>query len=182
MRCRHAAIIPRRPPPAARGGSRAAGTTGASTSWAGTSRRRRTSTTRLPRSSSPWPRPNAWPGSRCRTWLRESGRRLAVLAEHIDARQRGHGGSVDLGGVQASARPSRCWVDDCGNPGQVCVGGDVRTVIRSPGRLKMLRISAGCCPVLPNQCGTWVSNSAISPGPRTQSRSPRRSRRWPDRT
>jgi hypothetical protein len=49
----------------------------------------------------------------------------------------------------------------------------VRTVIRSPGRPKILRISAGSRPVLPNQCGTWVSNSATSPGPRTQSRSPR---------
>ena len=38
-------------------------------------------------------------------------------------------------------------------------GGVVRTVIRSPGRPKMLRISAGSSPVLPNQCGTLVSNA-----------------------
>ena len=55
-------------------------------------------------------------------------------------------------------------------------------VMRSPGRPKMLRISAGSSPVLPNQCGTWVSNSATSPGPSTQSSSPSTSRRWPDRT
>lgn len=48
-----------------------------------------------------------------------------------------------------------------------CAG--VRTFMRSPGRAKMLRISAGRSPMLPNQCGTEVSNSAISPGPRTQS-------------
>ena len=41
----------------------------------------------------------------------------------------------------------------------------VRMVIRSPGRPKMLRISAGSSPALPNQCGTVVSNEATSPGP-----------------
>ncbi len=60
--------------------------------------------------------------------------------------------------------------------------GRVRTCIRSPGRPKMLRISAGPAPVLPNQCGTVVSNSAISPGPSTQSWSPRMRRIRPDRT
>ena len=51
-----------------------------------------------------------------------------------------------------------------------------RIVIRSPGRPKMLRISAGSAPVLPNQCGTVVSNAATSPGPRTTSWSPRTNR------
>lgn len=45
----------------------------------------------------------------------------------------------------------------------------VLTVMRSPGRPKMLRISAGSSPVLPNQCGTLVSNAATSPGPSTRS-------------
>jgi hypothetical protein len=36
----------------------------------------------------------------------------------------------------------------------------------------MLRISAGWSPVLPNQCGTRVSNSAASPSSRTRSWSP----------
>ena len=58
----------------------------------------------------------------------------------------------------------------------------VRSFIRSPGRPKMLSLSAGAWPVLPNQCGTWVSNSAISPGPRTQSLSPRTRRICPDNT
>jgi gamma-glutamylcyclotransferase (GGCT)/AIG2-like uncharacterized protein YtfP len=58
----------------------------------------------------------------------------------------------------------------------------VRTCIRSPGRPKMLSTSAGPSPVLPNQCGTWVSNSAASPTPRTRSCSPRTSRILPVRT
>ena len=69
--------------------------------------------------------------------------------------------------------------------GEVTAGrpvAHVRTVIRSPGRLKMLRISDGSSPVLPNQCGTWVLNSATSPGPSTQSWSPTTRCRWPDRT
>src|SRR6476661_287380 len=38
--------------------------------------------------------------------------------------------------------------------------GVVGTTMRSPGRPKMLRISAGSSPVLPNQCGTVVSKAA----------------------
>src|SRR6478735_7031171 len=60
-----------------------------------------------------------------------------------------------------------------GGVGDGGLSGLVRTVIRSPGRPKMLRISAGSSPVLPNQCGTVVSNVATSPGARTQSWSPR---------
>ena len=58
----------------------------------------------------------------------------------------------------------------------------VRIVMRSPGRPKMLRISAGASPVLPNQCGTVVSNEATSPGPSTQSSSPSTNRIRPDST
>src|SRR6185503_8440996 len=60
--------------------------------------------------------------------------------------------------------------------------GVVRTVIGSPGRPKMLRISAGSAPVLPNQCGTVVSNAATSPGPSTLSWCPRTNRMRPDST
>lgn len=41
---------------------------------------------------------------------------------------------------------------------------------------------SGPCPVLPNQCGIAVSNSAPSPATRTESLSPRISRTRPDRT
>lgn len=44
-----------------------------------------------------------------------------------------------------------------------------RTSIRSPCPPKTLSTSAGWSPVLPNQCGTWVSNSATSPGPKIRS-------------
>ena len=36
--------------------------------------------------------------------------------------------------------------------------------MRSPCRPRMLRISTGRPPALPNQCGSRVSNSAASPG------------------
>src|SRR5664280_1382357 len=55
-------------------------------------------------------------------------------------------------------------------------------LLRSPGRPRMLRISAGASPVLPNQCGTFVSNAATSPGPSTMSWSPRTKRMCPDST
>ena len=58
----------------------------------------------------------------------------------------------------------------------------VLNVMRSPGLPKMLRISAGLSPVLPNQCGILVSNAATSPGPSTKSWSPRMKRMCPDRT
>jgi hypothetical protein len=60
--------------------------------------------------------------------------------------------------------------------------GVVETAMRSPGRPKMLRISAGSSPVLPNQCGTVVSNAATSPGPSTLSWSPSTNRSRPDST
>jgi integrase len=71
---------------------------------------------------------------------------------------------------------------------RTCVGRSygrtnvVGTVMGSPGRPKMLRISAGSVPVLPNQCGTVVSNAATSPGPSTRSWSPSMKRMWPDKT
>ncbi len=58
----------------------------------------------------------------------------------------------------------------------------VRSFMPSPGRPKMLRISAGSSPVLPNQCGTWVSNDGDLTGPSTESSSPRTNRMSPDRT
>jgi len=42
--------------------------------------------------------------------------------------------------------------------------GATRTWIRSPSRPRMLRISTGRSPAGPNQCRTWVSNSATSAG------------------
>ena len=56
-----------RPRPVGPGGSPAAGTTGRSTPAGSTSPRPRTSTTRSPRSSSPWPRPPSWAVGRCAT-------------------------------------------------------------------------------------------------------------------
>ena len=50
---------------------------------------------------------------------------------------------------------------------------EARTCIRSPGRPKMLSTSAGPSPALPNQCGSWVSNSTASPTSSTRSWSPR---------
>ena len=43
-----------------------------------------------------------------------------------------------------------------------------RACIRSPCGPNRLSTSAGSSPVLPNQCGTRVSNSATSPGPEHQ--------------
>jgi hypothetical protein len=57
-----------------------------------------------------------------------------------------------------------------------------RTCIRSPCCPNRLRTSADSSPVLPNQCGTRVSNSAASPRARTRSCLPRRSRMRPVRT
>ena len=57
-----------------------------------------------------------------------------------------------------------------------------RTCMRSPGLPKMLSTSAGPSPVLPNQCGSRVSNSTTSPSPRTKSWSARTRRMRPDRT
>ena len=68
-----------------------------------------------------------------------------------------------------------CLADGSAGAAYACAGVP-RTVMRSPGRPKMLRISAGLVPVLPNQCGTVVSKVATSPGPRTTSWSPRTKR------
>lgn len=59
--------------------------------------------------------------------------------------------------------------------------GAARWCIRSPCGPKTLKTSAGCTPVLPNQCGTRVSNSATSPMPSTTSWPPRMRRIRPDR-
>lgn len=65
----------------------------------------------------------------------------------------------------------------CGVPSPV-----TRVCISSPCRPNRLSTSAGSCPVLPNQCGTVVSNSTTSPGCRIRSRSPKTSRMRPDST
>ena len=90
---------------------------------------------------------------------------------------------IDLAGLRFldSSGVALLIAADCETGVHAC-GCAIRIFIRSPGRPKMLRISAGSSPVLPNQCGTVVSNSATSPGPSTQSWSPRTRRMWPDRT
>ena len=57
--------------------------------------------------------------------------------------------------------------------------GFARTCIRSPCGPNRLMISTGASPVLPNQCGSRVSNSATSPAVSTVSCSASTSRSFP---
>ena len=77
----------------------------------------------------------------------------------------------------------RTVATQCGSGcGADVLSSTARTSIGSPGRPKMLSTSDGSSPVLPNQCGTWVSNSAASPTLNTRSWRPRTSRIRPDST